>query len=63
MLYCYPEAGKAMERLLMQDLIAWKANQDRKPLVVKGVGQCGVDFQVNLTRFCFNYDYKRHTPC
>jgi len=35
-----------MERLLMQDLIAWKANPNKKPLVVQGVRQCGKTFLV-----------------
>ena len=35
-----------MERMLMQDLIAWKDNADRKPLVVQGVRQCGKTFLI-----------------
>ena len=35
-----------MERLLMQDLIAWKDNLRKKPLVVQGVRQCGKTFLI-----------------
>ena len=35
-----------MERLLMQDLIAWKDNPHKKPLVVQGVRQCGKTFLI-----------------
>ena len=35
-----------MERLLMQDLIAWKDNPRKKPLVLQGVRQCGKTFLV-----------------
>ena len=35
-----------MERMLMQDLIEWKDNPDRKPLVVQGVRQCGKTFLI-----------------
>ena len=35
-----------MERLLMRDLIAWKANPDKKPLIVQGVRQCGKTFLI-----------------
>jgi len=35
-----------MERLLMQDLIAWKAKPDKKPLIVQGVRQCGKTFLI-----------------
>jgi predicted AAA+ superfamily ATPase len=35
-----------MERLLMQDLISWKNNPDKKPLVVQGVRQCGKTFLI-----------------
>ena len=30
-----------MERLLFQELIAWKEKSNRKPLILKGVRQCG----------------------
>lgn len=30
-----------MQRLLLKNLIEWKNNLDRKPLIVKGVRQCG----------------------
>ncbi|MCL2792656.1 MAG: AAA family ATPase, partial [Spirochaetaceae bacterium] len=33
-----------MERVLMQDLIAWKDNPQKKPLVIQGVRQCGKTF-------------------
>ena len=35
-----------MERLLMQDLISWKASPNKKPLVIQGVRQCGKTFLV-----------------
>jgi len=35
-----------MERLLMHDLIAWKDNPHKKPLVVQGVWQCGKTFLI-----------------
>ena len=35
-----------MERLLMQDLVAWKAKHDKKPLIVQGVRQCGKTFLI-----------------
>ena len=35
-----------MERVLMQDLIAWKDNPNKKPLVVQGVRQCGKTFLI-----------------
>jgi len=35
-----------MERMLMQDLIAWKNNPNKKPLVVQGVRQCGKTFLI-----------------
>lgn len=33
--------GDQMERLLFQELIAWKEKTNRKPLILKGVRQCG----------------------
>lgn len=36
-----------MERLLMHDLIVWKNNPNKKPLVVQGVRQCGKTFLIN----------------
>lgn len=30
-----------MERLLYKDLLKWKNSKDRKPLILKGVRQCG----------------------
>ncbi|MDR1992629.1 MAG: ATP-binding protein [Nitrososphaerota archaeon] len=35
-----------MKRLLMQDLIAWKNNPNKKPLVIQGVRQCGKTFLI-----------------
>ena len=35
-----------MERTLMQDLIIWKDNPDKKPLIVQGVRQCGKTFLI-----------------
>lgn len=33
--------GAKMERLLYNDLLKWKDSKDRKPLILKGVRQCG----------------------
>jgi len=33
-----------MQRLLVGELIKWKKRQDRKPLIIKGVRQCGKTF-------------------
>ena len=33
-----------MERLLMNDLVKWKDNQNKKPLILQGVRQCGKTF-------------------
>jgi len=35
-----------MERLLMADLLAWKNNPNKKPLVLQGVRQCGKTFLI-----------------
>jgi len=35
-----------MERMLMQDLIKWKDNPGKKPLVVQGVRQCGKTYLI-----------------
>ena len=35
-----------MERMLMGDLILWKDNPDKKPLVIQGVRQCGKTFLI-----------------
>ena len=35
-----------MERMLMQDLIKWKDNPNKKPLVIQGVRQCGKTFLI-----------------
>ncbi|MCL1834582.1 MAG: ATP-binding protein [Oscillospiraceae bacterium] len=36
-----------MERMLMQDLVKWKENPDKKPLVIQGVRQCGKTYLIN----------------
>ena len=36
-----------MERTLMQDLIVWKENPKKKPLVVQGVRQCGKTYLIS----------------
>ena len=36
-----------MQRLLLAKLIEWKNKQDRKPLVIKGVRQCGKTWLLN----------------
>ena len=43
---CLSSDGGDMERLLMLDLVAWKNNPDKKPLVVQGVRQCGKTFLI-----------------
>jgi len=35
-----------MERMLMQDLVTWKNNPNRKPLVIQGVRQCGKTYLI-----------------
>ena len=35
------ERGAKMKRLLYKELINWKNSKDRKPLILKGVRQCG----------------------
>ena len=35
-----------VERLLMQDLVAWKDNPKKKPLVIQGVRQCGKTYLI-----------------
>ena len=35
-----------MERVLMRDLIKWKANPEKKPLVIQGVRQCGKTYLI-----------------
>ena len=35
-----------MERTLMQDLILWKENPEKKPLVIQGVRQCGKTYLI-----------------
>jgi predicted AAA+ superfamily ATPase len=42
-----------MERLLMQDLTAWKNNPQKKPLVLQGVRQCGETWLI--TQFAKRY--------
>ena len=50
-----------MERLLMQDLIAWKDNQNKKPLVIQGVRQCGKTYLIEdfAKRYYSDYVYYR----
>jgi len=50
-----------MERTLMQDLIAWKDNPNKKPLVIQGVRQCGKSYLINDfgTRFYEDMIYYR----
>ena len=50
-----------MERMLMQDLIAWKDNPNKKPLVIQGVRQCGKSYLINEfgTRFYEDMIYYR----
>jgi len=36
-----------MERLAYSDLMAWKSSQDRKPLIIDGVRQCGKTYLVD----------------
>ena len=35
-----------MERLLMRDLVKWKENPEKKPLVIQGVRQCGKTYLI-----------------
>ena len=37
-----------MNRFLLNELIKWKARKDRKPLIVKGVRQCGKTYILKL---------------
>jgi len=50
-----------MERMLMQDLIAWKDNPNKKPLVIQGVRQCGKSYLIDDfgTRFYEDMIYYR----
>ena len=36
-----------MERKIYQDLLAWKQNPDRKPLILQGARQVGKTYIVN----------------
>ena len=36
-----------MERLIIDELIKWKSRKDRKPLILKGVRQCGKTYILN----------------
>lgn len=56
-----------MERSLMQDLISWKSDPNRKPLVLQGVRQCGKTFLIkdfaeryysDVTYYSFDKDAK-----
>jgi uncharacterized protein len=43
-----------MQRLLYTDLVKWKDDPDRKPLIVKGVRQCGKTWLLNtFSQDCF----------
>ncbi len=48
-----------MERLLIADLIKWKTNPDRKPLILKGVRQCGKTYLLKAfgEQYYKNYAY------
>ncbi len=48
-----------MERLLIADLMKWKENPNRKPLILKGVRQCGKTFLLKaFGERCYkNYAY------
>lgn len=50
-----------MERMLMKDLIAWKDNPQKKPLVVQGVRQCGKTFLIEefARRYYEDFAYYR----
>jgi predicted AAA+ superfamily ATPase len=37
---------RIMERMLMRDLIVWRNNPEKKPLVIQGVRQCGKTFLI-----------------
>ena len=37
-----------MYRLLINDLVKWKNNNDRKPLIIKGVRQCGKTYLLKM---------------
>lgn len=42
-----------MERTLMKELVTWKNNPDKKPLIIQGVRQCGKSFL--MQRFAEQY--------
>lgn len=48
-----------MERLLLKDLIQWKSSPSRKPLIIKGVRQCGKTYLLKeFGKLCYdNYVY------
>jgi len=50
-----------MERMLLQDLIKWKDNPDKKPLVIQGVRQCGKTYLIQdfASRFYSDVIYFR----
>jgi len=50
-----------MERILMQDLAAWKDNPNKKPLVLQGVRQCGKSFLIEefAKRYYTDFVYYR----
>jgi hypothetical protein len=41
------QGDEKMQRLLMNDLIAWKNDPKKKPLIVQGVRQCGKTYLLN----------------
>lgn len=36
-----------MKRLIINELVKWKNRKDRKPLILKGVRQCGKTYILN----------------
>ena len=44
-----------MDRLLIKDLIQWKSSPSRKPLIVKGVRQCGKTYLLKeFGKLCYD---------
>lgn len=37
-----------MHRLLLSELIKWKNNKERKPLILKGIRQCGKTYLLKI---------------
>jgi predicted AAA+ superfamily ATPase len=42
-----PAGGTKMRRLIWDDLLAWKSRQNKKPLILRGVRQCGKTWLLN----------------